>query len=32
MNMLDYPAPHVDTHYGKGTACSQNGYGCKWTW
>jgi hypothetical protein len=30
--MTDYPTLHLDTHLSKGTASSEKGYGCKWTW
>jgi hypothetical protein len=30
--MRDHPKLDLDTNSSKGTACSQKGYGCKWTW
>ena len=29
--MRDYPTLHLDTNYSKGSACSMQGYGCKYT-
>ena len=28
--MRDYTTLHLDTDYSKGTACSKEGYGCKY--
>ena len=30
--MRDYHSLHLDTNSNKRTACSEKGYGCKWTW
>jgi hypothetical protein len=30
--MRDYPTLHLDVNKSEGTACSQKGYGGKWTW
>jgi hypothetical protein len=30
--MRDYPTLHLDANKCEGTAFSQKGYGCKWTW
>ena len=30
--MRDYTTLHLDTHYSKWTACSKEGYGCKYIW
>ena len=32
MNMTDYQTLHLDTNQDKGTTCSMNEFGCKWTW
>jgi len=32
MNIREYVKLHLDTNSSKGTVCSKNGYGCKWTW
>ena len=29
--MRDYTTLHLDANQNKGTACSKNVYGCKWT-
>jgi hypothetical protein len=30
--MKDYRPLHLDTNLSKGTVCTKEGHGCKWTW